>query len=441
MKLIKNIVFVDIDEKEKLLINSLNGLVDSINIPTFSTLKKWEDMETIIPSSNNEQILFETLKKRGYLVKSNEEEYNIKNDLLKKLKESHLNKNTNCRHITFVMTYDCNFRCPYCFEGSKPNKGLSVMTFDMIDNALSLAQDNLESVGLFGGEPLLPITKEAVRYLISKTKDKTFNITTNGYYLIDFFDILKDLNISYIMVTLDGDQNYHDSKRYLANGNPTYQKIMLGIKKYLENRIPIRIRMNLNMDNIDNCLKLRDNLLEKFKSYEQFISFELSPIMQLPLEVKSRIIKLLYEKDSKFTYEDRNLRNVMHGKFSPILNSFSINKRLHPKYCFCHSHEKLLLVDPEGDIYSCLLAVGNKKLRVGTFYPEVIWKENSMLNRNIETISKCENCEKAFLCGGGCPLKLKSYDDLMQPYCNDILEDLNVLLPHFYIIEKELKSN
>jgi len=58
--------------------------------------------------------------------------------------------------------------------------------------------------------------------------------------LEEFIDLLKKIKIGYIMVTLDGDESNHNSNQYLANGNPTYQKIISGIKKCLENNIPIK---------------------------------------------------------------------------------------------------------------------------------------------------------------------------------------------------------
>ena len=41
MKLIKHIIFSDLDAETKLMINSLKGTMDEITIPAFETISKW----------------------------------------------------------------------------------------------------------------------------------------------------------------------------------------------------------------------------------------------------------------------------------------------------------------------------------------------------------------------------------------------------------------
>lgn len=40
MKLIKHMIFVDVDDTKKLLVNSLNGTLDEIDMLTYETLSK-----------------------------------------------------------------------------------------------------------------------------------------------------------------------------------------------------------------------------------------------------------------------------------------------------------------------------------------------------------------------------------------------------------------
>ena len=57
----------------------------------------------------------------------------------------------------------------------------------------------------YGGEQLLPETKPIIEYVIKKKPNARYSLITNGYHIVDFIDILKNIVISNIMITiLDG---------------------------------------------------------------------------------------------------------------------------------------------------------------------------------------------------------------------------------------------
>lgn len=451
MKLIDHIIFVDIGNNKKLLINSLNGLMDNIDNSIFETMIKWQKYDEIVPDGDWETTLYENLRSRGYLVNSYNEEMAKKEEILEALRRKHTNTQPNNRHITFVITYDCNFRCPYCFEGvassdsvSKNKKAFSctkteVITPALIDAALDLVGEDLQSIGLFGGEPLLPKNRTALEYLISKAPKKTYNITTNGYYLEEFFGLLSKIQISHIMVTLDGEEKTHNSRRFLANGKPTYKKIMDGIKKCLENNIHICIRMNLDASNFDECNELKIKLLNQFAEYGSLLSFEISPLFETSVYEKNKMLSELYNSDIEYTLEERQQRNRLFSKSSPILNAIMKNEKLKPVYTFCYAHDNGFLVDPYGNIFPCLLAVGIDELAIGKYFPTLEFKENSIRNRNIDKIPECRECKYSLLCGGGCPIALSDYSDVFKPVCFSIKNQIHNISPTFYNSEKREK--
>ena len=63
--------------------------------------------------------------------------------------------------LTIAPTIDCNFGCPYCFEGdAKAQLRMTTETMDAIhDFVLALAADETDSLSVtwFGGEPLLGV--------------------------------------------------------------------------------------------------------------------------------------------------------------------------------------------------------------------------------------------------------------------------------------------
>lgn len=447
MKLIKNLIITEIGDKY-LLINSLNGIIDRIDYSTLAIIAKWHKCDEIVPVGNFEEVLFNKLKSRGYLCSSHKEEREKKEEIICALREKHAKIKANNTNITFVMTYDCNFRCPYCFEdftfggnddSRSPNSvsRKTIMDPVLIDAAFDLVGDSLKTIGLFGGEPLLPKNIPALEYIIYKAPDKIYNITTNGYYLDEFLNLLSKIKISYIMITLDGDEETHDSRRFLANGRPTFRKILTNIEKCLERNIPIRIRMNLDYSNFNECIALRTKLLDQFKMYESLLSFEISPMIEILSTDRNNMFMDLYKADIEYSSEGRIQMNQILSRFSPILNALTTGAKLRPTYSFCSAHYSGPIVDPYGYIYPCLLSVGKKPLAIGKYYPVVEWFENSIRNRSIENISECRECRYSLLCGGGCPVSLNDYSDFYKPECFSIKNQIHNILPMFYAAKTE----
>lgn len=438
MKLIKNLIITEAGDKY-LLINSLNGLMDMADQATMDIIMKWRDCDEIVPAGEQEEELFGKLKARGYLCTSHAEERKKKQELICALRERQAQIKANNTNLTFVMTYDCNFRCPYCFEepvpengGDDAERGKEVIGRELIDAAFNLTGDSLRTIGLFGGEPLLPKTMPAVEYIISRAPDKTFSITTNGYFLDAFLPLLSRVKISFVMVTLDGDEKTHDSRRYLGNGGPTFRKILNNIASCLERNIPIRIRMNVDESNFSECIALRAKLLEQFKARASLLSFEVSPMMWMAPAQRNELFTKLYSADIEYSPEERKQMNQMLSRFSPILNVFTAGARLTPTYSFCLAHDYGRIVDPYGYIYPCLLSVGQRPLAIGRYYPAVEYFENSIRNRNIETIPECRECRYSLLCGGGCPVALPDYNDFNRPECFSIQNQIHKILPMFF---------
>ena len=440
MKLIKHLIVVDVDNEKKLLVNSLNGVIDQVSSSVCEIIDNWKSLEEIEPQGDLEKAFFDALLSRGYLVENYDEELKKREKILSVLREDHKEWQKNPKRAIFVMTYNCNFRCPYCFEGESVLKK-EIINPEQIDVALSMYGDNLESILLFGGEPLMPENRPSLEYLISKTSGKVFSMFTNGYYLLEFFDILHELTFESITVTLDGDEEAHNSRRFLAGGGPTFHKILQGIERYLEGGIKIVIRINMDASNFDKGNALRDKLLDKFSKFGDLLCFEIGPMLGAPKEERMDITTELYRADLEYSYEERAKRNVGATGHKRLLSVFTSGaKQLQPSYSFCSAHVNTMAFDPYGNIYSCLVAVNKEELAVGTYYPEISFKENSMYTRNIETIPECKECIYALLCGGGCAMALPPGEGICRPACAGTREQVHTLLPRFFQMEQESRN-
>ncbi|MCL2188709.1 MAG: radical SAM protein [Defluviitaleaceae bacterium] len=428
-------IFVDADAETKLVINSLYGTMDEVDLNTYSILSSWRALENITPVNDTEQTLYNILQQRGYLIENDAEEMAIKNGILESLRDFHAEEKGKYRGLTIIMTYDCNFKCPYCFEG-ETNKRKNVMTSEMIDAALNITGDDLEAILLFGGEPLLPQTRPMVEYLFEKKAGISYNIITNGYYLEEFADLLTTVNVGCIFVTLDGDEETHNRRRCLANGEPTYQKILSGVRVCLENKIPIKIRSNVKEGKTELGLDVQNKLAERFKAYGDLLSFQTTTMMGYTDKQKNDVITEMFGAVLQYDKHERMQKNSALGAMNPIVSALSVGKRVQPLYSFCYAHENKIAVDPYGNIYTCLVTVGKNGMEAGIYYPEIQYKENSIKNRNIDKIPECRECIYSLLCGGGCPIRLRDYSDYFRPVCTSIRNQIHHLLPKLYLAEK-----
>lgn len=394
MRFIKStIIFRTNLDGEYILINGLNGLVDVLDERDLNILRDWKAKGVFSVESNYEQEFFSSLKKRGYIVSNEKEENNYKESQIKRLEERYKDEKKNITDAGILITYNCNFACKYCFELNNV-KTNTVITEEMVDKIEKL-YPNLKSILLYGGEPLLKENKNIVNYITEKFKRTEFRVITNGYEVDEFIGILKSIKVEWIQITLDGDKEYHDKSRVLKGRDVgTYEKILSNIDLLIKNNIKVKIRMNINQNNYESCLKLREELKKRWHN-TNLLLFELQPLFQLGDDIKNHLEPILYSVEE---FED----NILGYSIGSIENLSHNEKPFSLKYNNCFAETGGRIFDCDGNIYSCMVGVGNKNMCIGTYYPEYKYFKNSLINRNIMTIPKCRKCRLALLCGGGC---------------------------------------
>lgn len=415
---------------EYYIVHTLLACIDILSESDNAIIDKWISCPDIVPDGENEEILFDQLQKRGYIVTPDDEieMYNdAKNYCLKKRTQNAAQDDAVC----FALTYQCNFKCPYCYEQNN-NKSTSILTTEMVDKVFELKHDQISHIMFYGGEPFLPCNMDTIKYIIQKAPNSTYAAITNGYCLDEFIDILKKVKVTFLQVTLDGDETIHNQTRVLKNGQPTFSKIIANIDKCLEENIPIKIRMNISSSNVDSCIKLREELIKKYLGKP--LTFELQPIFQLDPDLRNTLSDKISESDNATKHlfrPDTFDYNTILYTYSPIMMYLlSKQKTFYPICNNCDAETSRRFYDADGDIYSCILSVGNKNAAIGTYFPEFKMKETSLITRTVFTIEKCNNCNLAFLCGGGCAYGMgASSGNMNQPNCSNITNTLTYQIP------------
>lgn len=440
MKVIRHLVHTQVEDGNYVYINTLNGSVDIFTDEVHQLIQKWKNSQVIIDSPLAKDVAI-FIDKRDYLVETDEEEELLLEELYQQLRADTEKSQHEVTQLTFVLTYDCNFRCPYCYEDYLQKKGekwvKKTMTKEMVDQIADHYSDHVKWVTLFGGEPLLEENWDLVEYIMKKMRqvapDVGFAITTNGYTLEQYVPLIKKYDDAYIEVSLDGSKELHNQRRCLANGEGTYEKILTGIEEALENDFTVLLRMNVDQANFDACEQFIQKSMIKYSKYTKF-SLRRIPVFSTSNKKAccSNTITRLFESELHKNHAEDFYSSLEH--FHEIGKVFQGTGQWSPKYVFCSAHKSLRLFDPHGMIYSCWLALGNEELCVGKYFPEnksgngLPWFE-----RTVETMTPCKDCEKALLCGGSCALgSYREHGDLLIGNCSQVQILLDKVIPYLY---------
>ena len=319
-----------------------------------------------------------------------------------------------CKSLCLMITRDCNFRCPYCFEKGKSSLSKQKMDKKTAKKALEFLVETSGSrkyleCDFFGGEPLL--YWDIVQYVIEESaklaeqtgKKFRFSLTTNASLLTPpMVQYLWDHNISLIL-SQDGLPQNHNRFRIKEGGAGTYNEVMEAIQLVTDNWDEgYYVRGTYTKEN----LQFSDDVKHLYSKGIKKISFE--PVVSDNPKIG-------------FTENDISFLRVEYQKFTEwYLDTLSKD----PSFSFYHFEvdlkqgackEKLMTscgagveyasVSPEGDLYPCHQFDGVKEYKLGSIWDGFTNKAIQDTFRNATNLlskEECRTCWARYICGGGC---------------------------------------
>lgn len=412
-----------------LLFNTKSLALSVIDCATKNMIEE-NDEEMLNSKSDAELKVF---AKNGYIIDKTFDE-------LGALKDHYWNTrfNQDTLYLSIMTTLNCNFKCSYCFEKRKNN----VLTKENQEGVIQFIKKNCRKfkkvhVDWYGGEPLLGknVISEMSEDIIDICKKENLiydaSITTNGYLLNNLSDNeYEKYKIKSLQVTLDGDEEVHNSRRILMNGEGTFTRIIENLRKVPQD-IEINLRVNVDRDNVEKIENLlvrlgNEALTRCILSIKSVVSSNTNPCEDKILESELFTEKLLplYRKAKAMGF-----RTVL---FNPLM---------YFKNVFCIvDYEYQYIISPDGGVFKC-----------GESYEEDDPSKIGYLNSNgkmdldLAVVSnwtkdpfadeECRNCKYIPLCWGGCQLKrnVKKTSPCYTEYKNNF-EDI---LRMYYEMKKE----
>lgn len=187
----------------------------------------------------------------------------------------YVNKSNILHNYTILPTTVCNARCFYCFEQEMIPETLTDAQVDsLIDMMIKNHKDKPVKIQWFGGEPLCGIHQ--IRRICNELRSHEIpfesSMVSNGF-LFDkktIQEAVNEWNMKSIQITLDGkEEEYNTRKNYYSTTVSPFFKVLDNVLSLQEAGVFVVIRLNADMDNIDELTDLVDYLDTKFSSKEK----------------------------------------------------------------------------------------------------------------------------------------------------------------------------
>jgi len=416
MKYKKSIFNVEIEKTsdgKKLMYNTYTGMFGIMDVKTQSVFDNIEDIDMSSIDSEVKETVNAVAMGR-YIIHADKDEIGTI-----KLTRAKARMQDKTLSLTIAPTMDCNMACPYCFE----DKNKTVMSRETQDKLVGFIRTHLEvyptiknlNVGWYGGEPLLQ--KETIYYLSEKLielcdeKDVVYNgsLITNGALLdLETAKRLAECKVTSAWISVDGNRDIHNKRRILINGEDSYGIIMQNVED-CKDIIPITIRVNIDKENADNIEEFTEYLTHEkgWTSNPGFYIAFVDDYNETCMTEKSICVPMAQIAEMT----DRHLRSMYVSNRDYVAGQFFPQS----KVTFCGGECTLAYtVDPDGDVYNCLVQVGMKEHKTGHVdYPLLITPAyTKWLTTDIH--EKCQKCEYLPQCMGGCTIYRFSGDGTPQ---------------------------
>lgn len=430
-----NVIIDEIDDGDLLIYNSFTSALGVLEKKNKFIYDNVENLKSECLSKDELECV-QAMKENGFLIDKNFNEYNaikVKNHRNRYSKES--------LALTIAPTMACNLSCPYCYE-KNVDKSRS-MTKDVQKKLIEFIESKIKNLKLltvawYGGEPLLGLNviKDLSKDIITLCEDNEVeylaDIVTNGTLLDkETAIVLKEqCKVDTAQVTIDGTEKIHNQRRGLRNNENSFKKIVENVNDCLD-IMKMSVRINVDSSNMEETIKLID-YFEKEMKWTNKVRYYFSKVRNY---VNKDDTLCLSKNETCLTSEEYfdfsiKLYKIMHER--GYASYFEDCYPLAPDISCSAITENYYVIDPEGDIYTCWILIGNKDRKIGNVNnPEIILNNpEKILWLSTDIPRECDKCSLMPLCQGGCPIHYMNG----QLECRHDLNSLKQYIKIFYEI-------
>lgn len=295
--------------------------------------------------------------------------------------------------FTIWVTTSCNMKCRYCYEGmEKENRYMTGRTADQVIAWIIKTADSnkklIYPVRFHGGEPLLnfSIIKYIIEQLAQKSSFKfSYHITTNGYCLNKEIIEYLSRQMDVITISIDGNKRTNDRNRLSIHGESTFNMVLHNAKILNAKFKDLEIRMTVDTE---SCKYLSENILFLLDEGFMLVNAETDFTDKGWTIEAVDILESECRKIIQMRAQDDRLKNAgLPIGYTPS------------NMAECTGGIDGFSIDPEGNIYPCIMTVGDLEMCIGNVV-DGIKEEWQCCLREIMTLNMpvCEGCEGYLSC-------------------------------------------
>lgn len=439
-------------EENKLLLNGFNGCIDEVGDELGEILINNKIISKEIEDIDDETIDY--LQKRGHITQMSEEQQKEQfKKFVKVIDDRNLEQSKKRGSLMFLMSYECNLKCFYCYQSSLQGKNLKkTMTPEDVDDIFKKYFDSLMngvdkdniSITLYGGEPFLPKNRKTVERILNYAEKHNIFVSSisNCTYIDEFLDLLGPLpgQINMVQASLDGDKDNHDNSRIGSNRRPTFDKIIENIHRILDKKVRLSIRVNIESEGIGTLQGLYERLKREEIIEHPFANPYVFPLHNHYDQADDETFLTYGDATDilKEVLEDTGISHPLHreaGGLRRLLNMKSGIPFSRTRFCMMETPNSYL-IDPYLEIYGCYEEAGREQTKIGELKDGKAlfnYKKERNHKRSIMNMEKCMECSVALLCGGECAVQgMEVTGDIFKPYCNDKKEVIQKAVKYMY---------
>ncbi|EJL7988588.1 4Fe-4S cluster-binding domain-containing protein, partial [Staphylococcus pseudintermedius] len=316
-------------------------------------------------------------------------------------------------------------RCSYCFQQNYDHLVRKPITIEALEKILDkvslILYQNPEvdvSIGLFGGEPLLPQNEKIIDRVFQYCVENKLkiDITTNGSFLPYFAKkiVIHRSIISVIAITINTLPDKYNETIKITKVANNVEELLAVTDLLLHYNIVVDVGTNFDRNNLSELLPIYHYFFDKGyfskwnfhwnigrvddrlfdTGYDEYIVSEtdiLLQLMKIPKPVPSNL-------HAGFIQTCKNLTDKLNLSF----NESQIKGTYH--YCWNVSpYDRVFYIDNELNLFRCTVTVGRPQYILGNL------KDIDLMNYQHETKSfldykDCQICHIGGFCSGGCKL-------------------------------------
>ena len=313
--------------------------------------------------------------------------------------------------VSWLATYECNFRCPFCEASAGRAAENELTTAEATALLDDLAQMGVRRLVISGGEPL--VRRDLMDIMDhGRKKGLRFGLVTNSYLVDTLWDRLKRFQYFLYFTSLDGLPEYHDANRRRGSFRKAMEALdlfaTLGVRTRMINTV-------LHSDNVDQLEELYP--LIKHSAANRW---HIAPIVDVGR----------YEDRKKYGLDDRILKYVVgfidrHRQERDLTIDLAeacsyigfFHKRPVGRPFFCGAGLTRCSIMPDGEVLGCH-NVYDHSFSEGNIRDKAfsrIWKQNfTRFRENRRLPEVCQGCLYLRQCQGGCWAEMELHNACLK---------------------------